>query len=76
MSLLAYLNSWTLSMDKAPTNVLYFDFSKIFNSVPPKPFALILDHSGIWGHLLKWITASFQTKHFKYVLAILCLTLA
>ena len=59
--LLHALNNWTLSLDEhLPTDVVYFDFSKAFDSVPHARLLLKLQAYGINGQLLKWFE-SFLT---------------
>ena len=53
--LLHALNNWTLSLDEhLSTDVVYFDFSKAFDSVPHTRLLLKLQAYGINGQLLNW----------------------
>ena len=53
--LLHALNDWTLSLDeRLSTDVVYFDFSKAFDSVPHTRLLLKLQAYGINGQLLSW----------------------
>ena len=55
------LNNWSLSLDEhLSTDVVYFDFSKAFDSVPHARLLLKLQAYGINGQLLKWFE-SFLT---------------
>ena len=59
--LLHALNDWTLSLDeRLSTDVVYFDFSKAFDSVPHTRLLLKLQAYGINGQLLSWFK-SFLT---------------
>ena len=59
--LLHALNDWTLSLDEClSTDVVYFDFSKAFDSVPHTRLLLKLQAYGINGQLLSWFK-SFLT---------------
>ena len=53
--LLHALNNWTLSLDEhLSTDVIYFDFSKTFDSVPHTRLLLKLQAYEINGQLLNW----------------------
>ena len=53
--LLHALNDWTLALDeRLSTDVIYFDFSKAFDSVPHTRLLLKLQAYGINGQLLNW----------------------
>ena len=62
-----YMPNWTLSLDEhLSTDVVYFDFSKAFDSVPHARLLLKLQAYGINGQLLKWFE-SFLTGRRQYV---------
>ena len=53
--LLHAINNWTISWDEhLSTDVVYFDFSKAFDSVPHARLLLKLQAYGINGQLLSW----------------------
>lgn len=55
-NLLATIDEWTKNLDEnMPTDCVYLDFSKAFDSVPHQRLAKKLDALGIRGQLLKWI---------------------
>ena len=59
--LLHALNDWALSLDeRLSTDVVYFDFSKAFDSIPHTRLLLKLQAYGINGQLLSWFK-SFLT---------------
>lgn len=56
--LLECLNDWTQSFDLGEmTDVIYLDFAKAFDTVAHQRLLAKLDHCGIRGHLLTWISA-------------------
>ena len=65
--LLHAINDWTLSVDEhLSTDVVYFDFSKAFDSVPQTRLLLKLQAYGINGQLLSWFK-SFLTGRYQCV---------
>jgi len=65
--LLHALNDWTLSIDeRLSTDVVYFDFSKAFDSVLHTRLLLTLQAYGINGQLLNWFK-SFLTGRCQCV---------
>ena len=55
------MNDWTQSYDLGDsTDVIYLDFAKAFETVVHQRLLAKLDHSGIRGHLLTWLS-SFLT---------------
>ena len=65
--LLHDLNNWTLSLDEhLSTDVVYFDFSKAFDSVPHTRLILKLQAYGINGQLLNWFK-NFLTGRLQCV---------
>jgi len=49
------LNNWTSAMDQGfSTDIIYFDFSKVFNSVPHIRLLNKLKGYGVDGKLLEW----------------------
>ena len=62
--LLHALNDWTLSLDEhLPTDVIYFDFSKAFDTVPHARLLLKLQAYGINGELLNWFKSFLTDRH-------------
>ena len=54
--LLATLNDWMLNIDRnIPTDAVYLDFSKAFDSVPHGRLAHKLESYGIKGKVLNWV---------------------
>jgi len=65
--LLHALIDWTLSLDEHfPTDVIYFDLSKAFDTVPHARLLLKLQAYGINGKLLDWFK-SFLTDRYQSV---------
>lgn len=64
-NVLTCLNDWTLSLDKnIPVDVIYLDLSKAFDRVPKNRLIAKLNHMGISGRLLDWITAYLTDRSF------------
>lgn len=64
-NLLTCVNDWTNSFDRGmPVDVIYLDFSKAFDRVPKKRLLLKLEHSGIRGRLLGWISDFLSSRTF------------
>ena len=54
--LLASLDCWTKAQEEGlPVDVAYLDFSKTFDSVPPRRLLQKLDDLRIRGKVLRWI---------------------
>ena len=65
--LLHAFNDWTQSLDeRLITDVVYFDFSKAFDSVPHTRLLLKLKAYGINGELLEWLE-SFLIGRYQCV---------
>ncbi len=61
--LLDSLNSWTLALDAGvPTDVIYFDYKKAFDSVVHRKLIFKLSSYGISGLLLRWISAFLSNR--------------
>ena len=55
--LLESVHEWAQSLDRASsTHVIFTDFSKAFDSVPHQRLLLKLEHIGVRGNLLAWIS--------------------
>lgn len=64
-NLLTCLNDWTKNFDqRVPTDVIYLDFSKAFDRVPKRRLLYVLDHYGIRGHLLSWLSSFLSDRCF------------
>lgn len=65
-NLLTGLSAWTESYDRGiPVDVLYLDFSKAFDRVPHRRLISKLDHLGVRGNLLSWISAFLSNRTFR-----------
>jgi len=65
--LLTALNDWTSALDQGfSTDVIYFDFSKAFDTVPHNRLFNKLRGYGVEGDLLEWFR-SFLTDRFQRV---------
>jgi len=65
--LLLSFNNWTLSLDEhLSTDVIYFHFSKAFDSVPYTRLSLKLEAYGIIGKFLVWFRSFLMHRH-QYV---------
>jgi len=54
--LLAALNCWTKSLDEGHSvDIIYFDFAKVFDSVPHTRLLAKMESYGISGNLLGWL---------------------
>ena len=61
--LLTALNDWTYSIDQGyPTDVIYFDFRKTFDTVPHTRPLLKLKEYGINGNLLCWLDGFLSNR--------------
>lgn len=64
-NLLACLDNWTTSLDRGhPVDVIYLDFSKAFDKVPKHRLLAKLQHLGLRGPLLGWISAYLSNRTF------------
>ena len=65
--LLECMNDWTQTYDLSEsTDVIYLDFAKAFDTVAHMRLLAKLDHCGVRGHLLIWIS-SFLTNRRQMV---------
>lgn len=65
-NLLSCLNDWTLCQDSGqPVDVIYLDFEKAFDRVPFKRLLYKLEHYGVRGKLLSWITGFLTKREFQ-----------
>jgi hypothetical protein len=63
--LLECLNDWTRWIDNSmPIDVVYLDFENAFNKVSHSLLLVKLEHNGIRGSLLKWISAFLRNSKF------------
>lgn len=68
--LLEYLNDWTDLFDnKKPTDVIYLDFSKAFDSVPHKCLLLKMSSLGICGNILRWIKSFLTDRRQRVIMS-------
>ena len=62
------MEHWTKSLDlRNPVDVVYFDFRKVFDSVPHAWLMLKLQTYGIRGNLLKWIEDFLVDRQQKVI---------
>ena len=62
--LLSALDDWTSALDqRLPTDVVYFDFSKAFDSVPHNRLLSKLRGYGVCGKLLEWFKCFLVGRH-------------
>ena len=67
--LLECMNDWTQSYDLGDsTDVIYLDFAKAFDTVAHQRLLAKLDHSGIRGHLLTWLSSFLTGRRQRVVL--------
>ena len=67
--LLECSNDWTKLYDrKSPTDIVYLDFAKAFDSVPHKRLILKLKLAGIRGKVLRWIEGFLSGRRQRVVL--------
>ena len=65
--LLATLNDWMLNLDNGiPTDAIYLDFSKAFDSVPHGRLVHKLEAYGVKGKVLNWV-ADFLSDRSQFV---------
>lgn len=65
-NLLTCVNDWTKRTDRGePVDIIYLDFEKAFDRVPLRQLLHKLEHSGIRGRLLSWITAFLSERSFR-----------
>jgi hypothetical protein len=66
LQLLAALDKWSADLDKGiPTDVLYLDFQKAFDTVPHIKLCTKLETYGICGNLLAWIKDFLSERRQK-----------
>lgn len=64
-NLLCCLSDWTKFVDGGESvDIVYLDFSKAFDRVPKKRLLSKLDHFGVRGALLDWISAFLSDRHY------------
>lgn len=64
-NLLLNLHAWTNEFDvQNPIDVLYLDFEKAFDRVPLQRLTAKLEHVGIRGNVLAWITSFLNGREF------------
>ena len=67
--LLSVLDDWTRAMTEGyNTDVVYFDFSKAFNTVPHKRLIHKLMAYGIGGKLLEWLQSFLSDREQSVVI--------
>ena len=67
--LLTALNDWTYSIDQGyPTDVIYFDFHKAFDTVPHARLLLKLKEYGINGNLLCWLDGFLSNRRQRVLI--------
>lgn len=65
-NLLSCLNDWTMHHDNGePVDTIYLDFEKAFDKVPFKRLLYKLEHFGVRGALLRWITNFLTRRKFQ-----------
>ena len=65
-NLLQCVNTWTQDHDgNVPIDVVYLDFEKAFDRVPIQRLLTKLEHHGIRGDLLRWITSFLRDRTYK-----------
>jgi hypothetical protein len=65
-NLLLCLNHWSSKFDsQIPTDVIYLDFQKAFDTVPIQRLLLKLEHLGVRGKLHKWIEGFLTDRYFQ-----------
>lgn len=64
-NLLTCVDNWTTSLDVGrPVDIIYLDFTKAFDKVPKGRLLAKLDHIGVRGPLLRWISAYLTNRTF------------
>lgn len=65
-NLLPCVDSWSRSLDrKIPVDVIYLDFSRAFDRVPQRRLLSKLEHVGVRGRLLSWISGFLSDRSFS-----------
>ena len=65
-NLLPCVNYWSESLDRGmPVDVIYLDFSRAFDRVPRRRLLCKLEHFGIRGRLLAWISSFLSDRSFS-----------
>lgn len=65
-NLLCAVNDWTKTTDEGqPTDIIYIDFEKAFDRVPHNRLIAVLEHCGIRGKLLTWISDFLHDRWYR-----------
>src|SRR5437867_4960454 len=69
LQLLKCTDDWTKNLDnKVPTDIIYLDFAKAFDTVSHNMLYFKLQKFGITGDLLKWIIAFLSNRSQRVVI--------
>lgn len=64
-NLLVCVNDWSMCVDSGSSvDVIYLDFSKAFDRVPKRRLLYKLEHFGIRGNLLQWVSSFLTHRTF------------
>ena len=59
LQLIDVIDNWTKAIDEGDRiDVSYFDFAKVFDTVPTKGLLANIQSYGIHGYILRWLTSS------------------